>query len=596
MSLWGGEAQELQGLPEPRYGSDLIVALLRLLGIEYVALNPGATFRGLHDSLVNYGGGVPGLVLCTHEEIAVAVAHGYARVTRRPMAALVHDVVGLQHASMAIFNAWCDREPVLVLGGTGPMDSTRRRPWIDWVHTALVQGNLVRDFVKWDDQPASPQAAVEALLRAYRLAVTEPKGPVYVCFDVELQEQPLAEPVRLPADPAGFGPPRPVRANGQDVEEAARLLAQARFPVVVADFAGRSPQAPGLIARLAELLGAPVLDAGGRFNIPNTHPLDLTGAEPEVLEQADVVLALDVPDLLKVLGRVDRATRRTQLLVPEGCRIIWVGLNELSVRGWCSDFYLPLPVALSVLASPQAFLNDLLDAIQQQPEMRERQEQRSDRARELALRHHQLRARWLELARSSPIEPITPPRLAVEVWEAIRSTDWTLACGSLYGWARRIWEWEKPERYGGSQDPGGGLGFGLGASVGAALALKGTGRVVVDLQPDGDFLYTPGALWTAAHLRLPLLVVTVNNRSYFNDERHQEAVARARGRPVEARTVAISLDDPAPDLAQVARGMGVWGEGPVRSTEHLRRALAEALRVVQQGYPALVDVVVEMER
>jgi len=572
------------------------VALLRLLGIRYAALNPGATFRGLHDSLVNYAAGLPQPVLCTHEEIAVAVAHGYARVTGRPMAALVHDVVGLQHASMAIFNAWFDREPVLVLGGTGPMDGTRRRPWIDWVHTALVQGNLVRDFVKWDDQPASPQAAVEALLRAYRLAVTEPRGPVYLCFDVELQEQPLAQPVALPEDLEGFAPPRPVRANAHDVEEAARLLSQARFPVIVADFAGRSPQVPARIARLAELLGAAVLDAGGRFNIANTHPLDLSGAEAEVLQQADVVLALDVPDLLKVLGRVDRGTRRTQLLVPTGCRIIWVGLNELSARGWCSDFYLPLPVALSVLASPAAFLGDLLEILEQQPQAADIREQRAARRQQLARRHDQLRAEWWQAAQASPVEPITPPRLALEVWEAIRSTDWMLACGSLYGWARRIWEWDRPDRYGGCQDPGGGLGFGLGASVGAALALKGTGRVVVDLQPDGDFLYTPGALWTAAHLRLPLLVVMVNNRSYFNDERHQEAVARARGRPVETRTVAISLDDPAPDLAQVARGMGVWGEGPVRNAEQLRRALAEALRLVQQGYPALVDVVVEMER
>ncbi len=180
----------------PEYGSDLVVDVLRALGIEYAVLNPGATFRGLHDSLVNYGGNErPELIQCCHEEIAVAVAHGYAKAAGRPCAAVLHDVVGLQHASMAIFNAWCDRVPVLLLGGTGPMAVERRRPWIDWIHTALVQGTLVRDYVKWDDQPASLASIPEAIVRGYRIAVTEPQGPVYVCLDADLQEAPIAEPV-----------------------------------------------------------------------------------------------------------------------------------------------------------------------------------------------------------------------------------------------------------------------------------------------------------------------------------------------------------------------------------------------------------------
>src|SRR5262244_1318888 len=180
------------------YGSDLVVDLLRAVGIGHVALNPGATFRGLHDSLVNHGKGDPEMILTLHEEIAVALAHGYAKAKGTPMAAAVHDIVGLQHASMAIFNAFCDRAPILVLGATGPMDAARRRPWIDWIHTALVQGNQVRDYVKLDDQPASVAAIPEAFLRAWRLACTAPEGPVYVCFDAALQEQPLERAVALP--------------------------------------------------------------------------------------------------------------------------------------------------------------------------------------------------------------------------------------------------------------------------------------------------------------------------------------------------------------------------------------------------------------
>src|SRR5215471_15332578 len=238
----------------PGYGSDIVIELLRAVGVEHVAINPGATFRGLHDSLVNYAGaGGPELVLTTHEEIAVALAHGYAKAKGRPMAAVVHDIVGLQHASMAIFNAFCDRVPVLVLGATGPMDTTRRRPWIDWIHTALVQGNQVRDYVKLDDQPASVAAIPEALLRAWRLARTEPQGPVYLCLDAGLQEEPLASSVALP-DVTRFRPAAPPHADPRAIDAAACRLVDARFPVILTENLGRRPGVAPLLCRLAESL------------------------------------------------------------------------------------------------------------------------------------------------------------------------------------------------------------------------------------------------------------------------------------------------------------------------------------------------------
>src|SRR5262245_39681628 len=210
----------------PSYGSDLVIDLLRAVGIEHVAINPGATFRGLHDSLVNYAGARgPELILTTHEEIAVALAHGYAKAKGRPMAAIVHDIVGLQHASMAIFNAFCDRVPLLVLGATGPMDATRRRPWIDWIHTALVQGTQVRDYVKLDDQPASVEAIPEAFLRAWRVAQTKPQGPVYLCLDAALQEQPLDRPLTIP-DVARFRAPAAPHPDPRAIDDAARRLVE----------------------------------------------------------------------------------------------------------------------------------------------------------------------------------------------------------------------------------------------------------------------------------------------------------------------------------------------------------------------------------
>src|SRR5712691_9197167 len=293
--IWAGAIGTLRGSScrsrrdpvgtAPGYGSDLVVDLLRAVGIEYVALNPGATYRGLHDSLVNYGGNrAPELVLTTHEEIAVAMAHGYAKARGAPMAAVVHDIVGLQHASMAIFNAFCDRAPILVLGATGPMDATRRRPWIDWIHTALVQGTQVRDYVKLDDQPASVAAIPEAFLRAWRLARTEPQGPVYLCLDAALQEEALEGPIPMP-DVGRFQPATPPHADPRAIEDAARRLAEARYPVIVVESLGRRPGVAVPLCRLAELLAAPLVDLAveyqGRPSVPSNHPLDMSGGRDE---------------------------------------------------------------------------------------------------------------------------------------------------------------------------------------------------------------------------------------------------------------------------------------------------------------------------
>src|SRR2546430_3942875 len=285
------------GRSRAAYGSDIIVDLMKAYEIEYAALNPGATFRGLHDSIVNYGGNtMPQIILCNHEEIAVAVAQGYAKAKNRPMAAIVHNVVGLLHAAMAIYTAWLDRTPLLVMGGTGPMAVETPRPWIDWIHTALVQGNAIRHYVKWDDQPSSLQGIVESFIRGYRIATTEPQGPIYLCWDAALQEQHLDSPVAIP-DVSRYAPPSVTQADPAALAKAARWLIESDNPVILTDYVGRTPEALPSLGRLAESLAIPVIDLGSRLNFPNTHPLDLAGAEAEVLPHADVVLALDVFDI-----------------------------------------------------------------------------------------------------------------------------------------------------------------------------------------------------------------------------------------------------------------------------------------------------------
>ncbi len=578
----------------PGYGSDLVVDLLRAAGVEYVALNPGATYRGLHDSLVNYGGNrAPELILTTHEEVAVGLAHGYAKAKGRPMAAIVHDIVGLQHASMAIFNAFCDRAPVLVLGATGPMDATRRRPWIDWIHTALVQGTQVRDYVKLDDQPASVAALPESFLRAWRVALTEPLGPVYLCLDAGLQEQALEHPVTLP-DVARFRPPAPPHADPQALDDAARRLVEARHPVIVVESLGRRPEATAPLCRLAELLAAPLIDLAGesqgRPSVPAGHPLDMSDARHEVVGEADVILALDVTSFLSGLGETDRSTREVRYL-NEAARVIAISLDDYAFRSWAHTFQSLAPIDLPIAADAARALPALVTAVEDRLKHDRSAVERQTRAARFATRHATLRAEWQTAVRAEQaLSPLTPAVLAAEVWAAIKDEDWILANGTGKGWARRLWDWRPERSYGGSG--GAGLGYGLPAALGVTLAHRGTGKLCVDLQSDGDLLYVISGLYTAAHHRLPLLTVMFNNRTYGNDEAHQETVAKTRGRPVENKVVGIRIDDPAPDFARIAQGFGVHAEGPLDSVAAVGPALQRALRVVKdEGRPALVDVI-----
>ena len=575
-----------------QFGSDLIVDLLKVLGVDYVALNPGSSFRGIHDSLVNYSGGKPEMILCCHEEIAVSLAHGYAKAAGRPMAAIVHDVVGLQHASMAIYNAWCDRAPILVMGGTGPMNSAKRRPWIDWIHTALVQGNLVRDFVKWDDQPVGVEAIPSSMLRGHRIAMSDPKGPVYLCFDVTDQETKLEKELPLP-DPARYRPPAPLQAEGDAIKEAARLLAAAEHPVILADYVGRNNQAVLALVELAETLGAPVVDLGARLNFPNTHPLNLTGKNRELVANADVILALDVMDLYGALTRSDPATHAAAPATKAGCKVIHATLADLATRGWTSDFQELAPVDLPITANTGVFLPALTEEIRREGKYSKSAVEARQKA--LAAQHREIRARWqAELKKRWSEKPISPPRLAYEIWEAIKSEKWLLAAGGFRSWPQRLWDFDKPGLYLGGYG-GGGLGYAPGASVGAALTHRGDGTICLNLQRDGDLLYTTSALWTAANTRVPLLTVMTNNRVYYNDVEHQEKVAIARGRPPENKLIGMQMENPAVDFAGLARSFGVAGEGPITEPDQVRPALDRAIKLIKnERRPALVDVIIQM--
>ncbi len=578
------------------WGSDIIVDVLRDLGIEYVALNPGATFRGVHDSLVNYlGNKSPELILCSHEEIAVAIAHGYGKAAGKPMAAYVHNVVGLLHASMAMYNAWADRSSVIVLGGTGPMSADSRRPWIDWIHTANVQGNAVRDFVKWDDQPASVGAAIESLIRAYHIATSAPQGPVYVCFDVATQEQKLEEPVELP-DLSTFPKPTRIQADPEALEQTATLLVSARRPVIIADFMGRSDDAARGLLRLAEMLSAPVVSGGDLYNFPTHHPLNATWSKRQLLEEADVVLALDIYDLQQSLTGQDYRSRKLEHFLPPGAKLIDISLRQLAMHSWTHDYGGLYPTSLSVQADVAVATPALADLVER------RLDDGPDRSGELRERHAKVAVlqdaaekQTLEVvANRSGESPIALPFLASEMWEVIKGTDWVLGNGDLRGWTERLWDYKETYQVIASRG-GGGLGQGFGHALGVALANREKGRLTINIQSDGDLLFTPAAVWTAVHHKVPMLVVMYNNRTYGNDLGHQGLMAEVRGRPYENKNVGIDIDDPYVDFAGMARSFGAWAEGPIEDPTQLRGALQQAKKeVLQNGRLALVDVVTEL--
>ena len=573
------------------YGSDLVVDVLNAYGFQYVAANIGSSFRGIWDSVVNHGGDrAPAALSVTHEEIGVAVAHGYFKASGRPMAVLLHDLVGLQHATMAIYNAWCDRVPIMVLGATGPMGTEKRRPWIDWIPTAATPNTQVRDYVKWDDFPRSAESATESMVRAHALMSTEPQAPVFVCFDTAYLEE-RVPPGLTASDVRRYPAPTPPTADPEAVGRVARDLVSCDSPFILAGRVGRRKGGVRALVRLAELLGASVVDLGQSFCFPNTHPLDAT--EMDAIGEADSILALDAPMIENAVTRTDKTTRGRKQVVRRGASLYEVGLDQFLVRGWAGDYQRLMPAKQRILSDPllatEALVRACSDLVSRDQGAKARAAERTARAK---VRHRKFRLAWRrEASRRSDESPISPPRLALEVWESIRKRDWVLVNGTLAGWARRLWDWTEPGCFLGGSG-GAGLGYGLPASVGAALALKGTGKIAVDLQPDGDLLYSSGALWTAAHYRIPLLVVVFNNRSYHNDAEHNRLISLARGRSEEAFHVGGDLTEPAVDFAALANSYGVKGFGPVERPEQLAESIGRAFRVVSADRkPALVDVV-----
>ena len=582
-------------LTTDRPGGDFMVDVLKALNFEYVAANPGSSFRGIHESIVNYGGNTaPEFITCCHEESSVAMAHGYFKAEGKPMAVLCHGTVGMQHAAMAIYNAYCDRVPIYLLAGNS-IDATMRRPGVEWAHSVQDAAAMVRDFIKWDDLPVSLPHFAESAIRAYKIAMTPPMMPVLVVIDGGLQEDPISDEVkarlRIPRLTLTTAP----QGDSGAVAEAARLLVNAQNPVIVADRLARTPAGMTHLIELAETLQAPVIDQGGRMNFPSRHPLNHSNGGRQLISNADVILGLELTDFWGTVDAFrDSLVRSSRSIVKPGTKLISINANDLWAKGNYQDFQRYPEVDIAMAADAEATLPALIEACKRLLTA-DRRRTLQERGGRLADTHRNAieRAR-LEASYAWDASPISTARMAAELWAQIKNEDWSLVSesGNVSGWPMRLWNFDKPYRHFGDSG-GAGVGYGAPAAVGAALSNKKRGRLSVTIQGDGDFMYAPGVWWTAAHHRIPLLAIMHNNRAYHQEVMHLQRMANRHQRGPTRAHIGTTIEDPNIDFAKIAQGMGVHAQGPIASANDLGPAIKRALEVVKRGEPSLIDVITQ---
>ena len=581
-----------------RPGSDFIVDVIKTLDIKYLPANPASSYRGLHESLIDYGKNtMPEFLTCMHEESAVGMCHGYFKATGQPIMTLVHGVVGLQHAAMAVYNAWCDRVPVLIMGGND-LDAAHRPPGVPTFHSAQDINAMVRDYTKWDDTPVSAQHFAQSFVRMYKMATTPPYGPVILSLDAGLQNEPIrdyGQPLYIPK----YFASAPPQGDGAAVKEAARLLASAERPVIVVDRAARTQEGVRLLVELAELLQAPVVDQGNRMNFPNTHPLS---RPPSVIGQADVVIGMELSDYWgTVNGFIDNGNEgfgQNVSKIKPGTKLISISSVDLITKSNYQDFQRFQSIDVAMPGDAEATLPALIEAVRSaiSGDRKDAMTKRGDDFR-------QAHAKGLDATKQAAAiawdaSPISTARLCMETYAQIKDLDWSLvsASGNTSNWANRLWPMDKHYRWLGASG-GYGVGYGAPASVGAALGNRDQGRFSVSIQSDGDLMYAPGVLWTAARHKIPLLAVMHNNRGYHQEVMHVQRLANFRDRVVNTGNdlgpIGTSIMNPDIEYHKLAESMGWWAKGPISDPAELAPAIKEAVAVVRSGQPTLVNVVTQ---
>jgi len=579
-------------LTENRSGSDFMVDVIKSLGIEYVCSNPGSSFRGLHESVVNYGGNKdPEFLTCCHEESAVAMAHGYAKIEGKPLAVFAHGTVGLQHASMGIYNAYCDHAPIFLIVGN-IVDATKRMPGVEWAHSVQDAAAMVRDYTKWDDLPMSLESFAESALRAYKIAMTPPFMPVVLVADGELQENPIPPDLDAKLKVPKVYAERPPQADSASIAEAARMLVAAESPVLLVDRMAHSPEGLAALIELAEVLQAPVVDRAARMNFPSRHPLNQSERGRELIGEADVILGLEMADFWGSLNSYrDQMYRTSQPLTKPGVKLISINSGDLFSKANYQDFQRFTDVDLAMAADAEASVPALTEAVKREISP-DRKHAFDARGEKLASAHQESLDRSRSLATYAwDASPISTARLCSELWGQIHNEDWSLVSAVTFvnRWPLRLWDFNKHYQYIGAAG-GYGIGYGMPAAVGAALANRKHGRLSVNIQNDGDLMYAPGILWTAAHHKIPLLTVMHNNHAYHQEVMQVQIMADRHSRGVDRATIGTTMTEPMIDFSKLAQSMGMHAEGPITDPNELGPAIRRAVEIVKNGEPALVDV------
>ena len=585
------------GTPQPgpysyaagKPGSDFMVDVVKSLGIEYVVTNPASSCRGIHESFINYGNNtMPEMLTCMHEESGTAMAHGYYKATGKPMLCLFHGTVGLQHATMAIYNAWCDRVPIFIMVGNHG-DAASRRPGVPTAHSAIDPIGLIRDFTKWDDQPWSLQHFAESTVRAYKIAMTPPMEPVALSLDGHIQEHAIPEGSQLSIPK--YTPTAPPQGDSNAVREAARLLANAENPVIVADRYARTAEGIPLLIELAETLNAPVVNQWGRMNFPNTHYLASGGG---AIARADVVLGLELTDFFGTVNRfVDSHHFQLSSRVRPGTRLISIGVGDLYTRANYQDFQRLQPVDVSIGADAQATMRALIDAVKEEIPAA-RQSVIAQRGEAMRAAHAEARenARRTAMLGWNATGRVSVGRLAAEIWDKIKNENWAFSGDTLGGNVTGLWTFDQHYQHNGGSG-GAGVGYNLPAAVGAALGHREHGRLAINVQNDGDSMYAPGVLWTSAYHNIPMLSIMNNNRAYHREIMHVQTVGNWRNRGLANFHIGNEITKPNIQYAQLAQSLGIAGIGPITDPSELGPAITRGIQAVKAGEPVLIDVVTQ---
>jgi thiamine pyrophosphate-dependent acetolactate synthase large subunit-like protein len=572
-------------------GSDHMVDVLKALDLEYIASNPASTFRSLQESIVNYGGNAkPEFLTALHEDSAVHYAQGYAKIAGKPMAALVHGNVGLQHASMAIYNAFADQTPVYVIAGNVASEWVRR-PGAETAHSSTDQAQMVRDYVKWDEQPYALRDFSNSAARCYEAAVTASPGPVLLVCDAEIQEEAVHAEHMAQLKIPKISRRAKVVADSAAVEEIASLLVNAQNPVIMADRYGTTMESVPLLVELAEALQALVIDSQGRMNFPNQHPLNHTQIAGPAIRNADVILALEPRNLFGMIySLADLPVRDPVSRIRPDTMVIRLGTTALAQKSNYGAHQRYAAADIDIAAEAEATLPYLIEAVRR--EGNNSFEARGQRLRQASSGLGEATRR--EAAHAWNASPITTARVIAELWDQIRGEDYTIAteCQFQSYWAHRLWTMNHYYNYLG-QSGASGVGYNSPATVGAALANRAHGRLTIGIVGDGDYMMQPGVVWTAAHHQIPLLMIVHNNRGYHQEVMHVQRMANRHNRGIDRADIGTTIKEPDIDYAAMAKSMGAYAEGPVSEANEIGPAIRRALAVVGNGEPALIDAVMQ---